>query len=311
MAFFSVIIPLYNKENYIEKALNSILNQTFTDYEVWIIDDGSTDKSVEKVVPFLSEKIKLIQHQKNSGLSASRNSGIQHSNCNYITFLDADDVWKPHFLSTIHSLINQFAEARIYATNYEELYAHKVVRPINGSEILKDDFKGLVDFFRINVKQGFYNHGSVCFHKSVFEKAGLYDETIDFAEDIDFNIRANYHFKLAYANTVGMSYLMQSENQLTTTSILHKRVPDFDQYTNWEENNPILKKYIDFERYVLSKHLKVDGNSELSKKISASIDTNNLNWKQNMLLKMPSFLLIMITKIKLYLVRKGMKFSSY
>ena len=119
MAFFTVIIPLYNKESYVENTINSILNQTFTNYEVLIVNDCSTDDSVAKVKPFLSEKIKLIAHSDNKGLSAARNTGIQNANSDYITFLDADDLWKPTFLETIHQLITDFPEAKIFGTNYE------------------------------------------------------------------------------------------------------------------------------------------------------------------------------------------------
>lgn len=311
MPFFSVIIPLYNKENYIENTLESVLNQTFTDYEVLIINDCSTDTSVAKVTPFLSEKITLIHHIKNKGLSDSRNTGIINSKSDYIVFLDADDLWKPSFLETIKSLINNFEDARIYATNYEELYKDKTIKPLNGSENLLENFSGYIDFFKTNLKQGIYNHGSVCFHKSVFEKTGLYDESIDFAEDIDFNIRANYFFKLAYSNSIQMSYLMQTENQLTTSSILNKRLPNFDKYEELTIDNISLKKYLDFERYVLSKHAKMDGDINLSKKISSSIDLKNLNWKQNLLLKSPIALLQIIYKTKLFLVRNGLKFTSY
>ena len=311
MSFFSVIIPLFNKENYVENTLKSILNQTFTDYEVLIINDCSTDASVTKVTPFLSEKIILIPHNKNKGLSATRNTGIKNAKSDYIVFLDADDLWKPSFLETIKSLINNFEDARIYATNYEELYKDKTIKPLNGSENLFENFSGYVDFFKTNLKQGIYNHGSVCFQKSIFKKAGLYDESIDFSEDIDFNIRANYYFKLAYSNSIQMSYLMQTENQLTTSSILKKRLPNFDKYEELAIDNPSLKKYLDFERYVLSKHAKMDGDINLSKEIRSSIDLKNLNWKQNLLLKSPSVLLQIIYKTKLFLVRNGLKFTSY
>ena len=311
MPFFSVIIPLYNKESYVENTLKSILNQTFTDYEVILINDCSTDTSLAKVTPFLSDKITIIHHNKNKGLSASRNTGIKNAKSDYVVFLDADDLWKPNFLETIKSLINNFEDARIYATNYEELYFDKTIKPLNGSENFTENFSGYINFFETNLKQGIYNHGSVCFHKSVFQKAGFYDENIDFAEDIDFNIRANYFFKLAYSNSIQMIYLMQTENQLTTSSILNKRLPDFDKYEELTIDNFSLKKYLDFERYVLSKHTKIDGDINLSKKISSSIDFKNLNWKQNLLLKSPISLLQIIYKTKLFLVRNGLKFTSY
>lgn len=310
MPFFSVIIPLYNKEKYIEKALKSILKQTFTDYEVLIINDCSTDKSAEIASTFLSEKVQLIHHEKNSGLAASRNTGIKKARANYVTFLDADDVWKPHFLEKIFQLIETFSEARIFATNYEEIWDQTVKKPHNGSENLPEHFTGYVDFFKINLKQGIYNHGSVCVHKQVYEKVGFYNENIQLSQDLDFNIRANYQYKLAYDNSVQMSYFMQTDNQLTRSSIVNKTIPNYDLYENWTKNNADLKKYLDFERYVLGKRLKK--NNDLRwKKMTANIDTNNLNWKQNLLLKLPSSMLNLIDKLKLFLLKLGIKPSTY
>ena len=311
MPFFTVIIPLYNKENYIENTLKSILNQTFTDYEVLIVNDCSTDKSVEKVKPFLSETIRLIEHTVNKGLSASRNTGIKKAEANHITFLDADDVWKPTFLETIYQLITDFPEAKIFGTNYEEVYSNNIVSPINFSNVIDSNDAQIIDFFKYNLGQGIYNHGSVCFHKSVYEKAGLYDETIDFAEDIDFNIRANYFFKLAYSNTIQMQYFMETGSQITRSSILNKRLPDYDKYDAFAKENSSLSKYLSFERYVLAKHIKTDGGYDLFKKISSKIDYKYLNWKQKLLLKLPTVILKVIKKYKEILIKKGMKFTSY
>jgi hypothetical protein len=144
----------------------------------------------------------------------------------------------------------------------------------------------------------------------VFEKVGFYNEKINFSEDLYFNIRANYNFKLAYDNSVQMSYFMQTENQLTQSSLLNKTIPDFDTYENWATNNSDLKKYLDFERYVLGKRLKK--NNDLRwKKMIATIDSRNLNWKQNVLLKMPRFGLNLLDKLKLFLLKLGIKTSTY
>jgi glycosyltransferase involved in cell wall biosynthesis len=311
MVFFSVIIPLYNKEKYIENTIQSILNQTFTDYEVLIIDDCSTDRSIEKVQPFLSNSIRLVHHEKNSGLSAARNTGIANATTKYITFLDGDDVWKPTFLETIHQLIYDFPEARIFGTNYEEVYSNKTFLPHNGSDTLPIGFRGYIDFFKINVKQGIYNHGSVCIHKEVYQKVGNYNTEIKFSNDIDFNIRANYHFKLAYSNTIQMSYLMEVENQITRNSIAHKKIPNYDNYENWAKDNPNLKKHLDFFRYVLVKKLKKDGDTSDWKKIVQSIDYSNLNWKQKLLLVCPRTALLFVDQLKAFLIRLGIKTSTY
>jgi glycosyltransferase involved in cell wall biosynthesis len=310
MSFFTVIIPLYNKEKYIKNAIESVLDQTFTDFEILVVDDFSSDKSAVIASKFESEKVQLIYHEKNCGLSATRNTGIKKANSNYITYLDADDLWKPTFLESIFQLIQNFPEARIFGTNYEEVWDTVIKNPRNGSEILPINFTGYINFFKINVKQGIYNHGSVCFHKEVYEKVGFYNEKINFSEDLDFNIRANYNFKLAYDNSVQMNYFMQTENQITQSSLLKKVIPDFDSYENWAKTNSDLKKYLDFERYVLGKRLKK--NNDLRwKKMIATIDSRNLNWKQNVLLKMPSFILNMLDKFKSFLLKLGIKTSTY
>jgi glycosyltransferase involved in cell wall biosynthesis len=310
MPFFTIIIPLYNKEKYIENAINSILNQTFTDFEVLIVNDCSTDKSVEIASEFLSEKVQIVHHEKNSGLAATRNTGIKKATSNYVTFLDADDLWKPHFLEKTYNLIQNFPEARIFGTNYEEIWEKTIKKPQNGSESLPTEFAGYVNFFKINLKQGLYNHGSVCLHKEVYETVGFYNENIQLSQDLDFNIRANYHYKLAYDNSVQMSYFMQTDNQLTRSSIVNKTIPDYDNYEDWAKTNSDLKKYLDFERYVLGKRLKKN-NDFRWKKMIANIDSNNLNWKQNLLLKVPSLLLNSLDKVKLFLLKFGIKPSTY
>ena len=311
MPFFTVIIPLYNKENYVENALKSILNQTFIDFEVLIINDCSTDKSVSKIEPYLSEKVRIIHHEKNKGLSATRNTGIKNAKADYVCYLDADDLWKPTFLETIYRLIINFPEAKIYGTNYEEVYGTQLLKPINGSEELNDNFEGILNFFKINIKQGIYNHGSVCFHKHVFEKVGYYNEQITFSEDIDFNIRANYFFKLAYSNSNHMSYFMQTDNQITRNSILHYQIPNYDQYEGWAKTNPYLKKQLDFLRYVLVKKLKKDGDKKRWKKIIKPIHLKNLNWKQIILIYSPRCILLLLDKIKIKLIIKGIKVATY
>ena len=311
MPFFTVIIPLYNKEKYVENVLKSILNQTFTDFEVLIVNDCSTDKSVSKIESYLSEKVRLIHHEKNKGLSATRNTGIQNAKAEYVCYLDADDLWKSTFLETIHRLVTNFPEARIYGTNYDEVYENKTFTIHNGGIELGNNYEGIINYFKTDIKQGIYHHGSICLHTSVFKKVGYYDENIKFSEDFDFNIRANYYFKLAYSNSIQMSYFMQTDNQITRSSILNIQVPDYDKYENWAKTNPDLKKQLDFLRYVLAKKLKKDGDKSLWKKIIKPIQLKNLNWKQISLLYAPRNILLILDKIKSKLIQKGIKVTTY
>src|SRR5690606_11844396 len=104
MAFFSIIIPLYNKEKYILATLESVFQQTFEDYEIIVINDGSTDSSEQKVLQLNHQKISYYKTE-NKGVSAARNFGINQAKGRFITFLDADDYWLPHFLSEIYKYI--------------------------------------------------------------------------------------------------------------------------------------------------------------------------------------------------------------
>ena len=93
----SVVIPLYNTELYIARTLQSVLNQTYPDFEVIIVDDGSTDRGIEICQSFSDSRIKIVQ-QANRGLAGARNTGIRHAQGDYIALLDSDDLWSPHKL---------------------------------------------------------------------------------------------------------------------------------------------------------------------------------------------------------------------
>lgn len=113
----SVVIPLYNKEKRIAHTLQSVFNQTFQDFEVVIVNDGSTDGSVAEVEKFNDSRIRLI-HQKNAGVSAARNRGIEKAKGDLIAFLDADDEWKPEYLVTQYRLFQKYPDCNVFACNY-------------------------------------------------------------------------------------------------------------------------------------------------------------------------------------------------
>lgn len=114
----SIVIPLYNKEKQIARTLQCVLNQTFQDFEVIIINDGSTDNSVIEIQQVRDKRIKLI-HQSNAGVSAARNRGIEEARFELIAFLDADDEWKPTYLETQYWLYQKYPACSVYACNYE------------------------------------------------------------------------------------------------------------------------------------------------------------------------------------------------
>lgn len=113
----SVVIPLWNKEAYIERSIRSVLAQTFRDFEVVVVDDGSTDHSAAIVRQINDSRVRLIS-QANAGVSAARNAGISHAVYPYIAFLDADDEWEPNHLDIIYQLIAQFPSCGLFSTCY-------------------------------------------------------------------------------------------------------------------------------------------------------------------------------------------------
>ena len=101
---YSVVIPVYNKAPYIARTLTSVLAQNFDDYEIIVVDDGSTDDSMQKLRQVQSPKIRIIR-QENQGVAVARNTGILAAQGEYIAFLDADDAWLPEYLQTILYLL--------------------------------------------------------------------------------------------------------------------------------------------------------------------------------------------------------------
>ncbi|MGH2666370.1 glycosyltransferase family 2 protein [Flavobacterium sp.] len=313
MAFISVIIPLYNKENYIGHTIQSILDQELEDYEIIIVDDCSTDSSFSIASTYKSDTIRLVQHPQNKGLSAARNTGIRASQSNYVTFLDADDVWKPFFLTEISNLISTFPEAGIYGTNYEEVYQSGLKLTIrkNAVQLTNNQTAIIPDFYSANIQQPIYCFSSVAFKKEVFDTVGYFDEIINFGEDIDFNIRVNFNYLLAYSNRICASYTVFSENQITNSTISGKIITDFDKYEHYKETRPEVKKYLDFKRYTMAVLYKMAGEKAKYSSLKSKIAVGDLTLKQRILLQSPLFLIKKIKQLKQFLLQKGIKITSY
>ncbi len=310
MPFFSVIIPVYNKQNFVFKTIQSVLSQTFTDFEVIIINDGSTDESELEILKCDDLRVKYFK-QKNKGLSATRNFGIKNAKSDYLVFLDADDTWETEFLNKILSLVVNFKEAKIYGTNYFELYPNGIkMKPKTTLSLFeKDDL--ILNYFEASLGQPIYCFCSVCFHKLVFKTIGLFDETVTFGEDIDFNIRANLKFKVAYSKSFFANYVVFSENQITNSTFKNKTTVDFLKYESQNISNLSLKRYLDFNRFIIAKKYKMINDKHNYNKMKNEIDFKNLNYKQLFLLFCPLWIAKILSRTKLSLLKKGFRFSSY
>ena len=124
----SVVIPLYNKVGQVARTLRSVLGQTFQEFEVVIVDDGSTDGSADEARSVHDERIRIVS-QRNAGVSAARNRGIAEARYDLIALLDADDEWKPTYLETQYNLCRKYPDCSVYACNYEFSNADGRVTP--------------------------------------------------------------------------------------------------------------------------------------------------------------------------------------
>lgn len=210
---FSIIVPLYNKERHIKRAINSLLQQSYSGFEIIVVDDGSTDNSYCEVASIKDKRVKLLK-KTNGGVSSARNYGIQHSSHEYIGFLDADDLWKPSFLESISKLIKKYPDAGAYATAYEYGKYNKFKRASINVK-LSEGQSEVIDYFKCSLNDPLISASSVVIRKSVFENIGLFSEELTRGEDLEMWYRIALKYDVAFINEVLSVYFQDSDNKLT------------------------------------------------------------------------------------------------
>ena len=307
--YFSVVIPLYNKEAYVAKTLNSVLNQTYRNFEVIIVNDCSTDNSLDVVKAARDHRIKIIEHSENKGLSASRNTGINAATHLYIAFLDADDYWDFTYLETIVNLIKEYPEESVFATHYRENYNDKFFVPrSNLPKISKGKMLLIRDFFKINSGRLILTQSCIVVHKTVFEQIGYYDENVTFAEDIDFYIRCFHTYNLAYYNDVCHTQNAAISGSITN-SVSHKKTfPKLHKYLNDSDS---LDKFINFYTYCIYRRMKNESAKKEMRVYGKQIKYNSLSVLQILFIYLPLPFYLFLIRVKKRLLNKGYHVSSY
>ena len=220
---FSVIIPLYNKAPYIRKALESVLAQTYTDYEVIVVDDGSTDESASIVETMLCEVMRLqgykatrqedgkaedalpnrliaqlpyrLLKQKNAGVSVARNNGVAQASGEYVAFLDADDWWEPTYLERMAQLIEDYPEAGLYGMNYIYYKSGKTRVALHTDTGYINYPK---EYLRNNAMMIFTSSSSSS--RKVYEEMGGFPMGIKLGEDFLLWAKIALHYPVAFCN---------------------------------------------------------------------------------------------------------------
>lgn len=242
---FSIVIPLYNKAQTVELAIKSILSQTYQNFEIVVVDDGSTDNSVDVVNSIKDSRISLYK-KENGGVSSARNYGISKSKCEHIAFLDADDLWADDFLETIYYLISKYPDAGLYATAFSFVY--------KSGEKFCPEFKyvdncvdgGIISDFCKSACDGInpISASSLCINKKVFDIVGVFPVGVKRGEDLDMWLRVACEYDVAFYNVSKAYYCLDAGDNA------NKKINNIDEsfpYHRWKyynyKNKKSLRRY--------------------------------------------------------------------
>jgi glycosyltransferase involved in cell wall biosynthesis len=308
--FFSVVIPLYNKEKYIKNTLESVFNQTFHDFEIVIVDDGSTDDSLKIVSRFKDDRI-IILKQKNKGAPAARNNGIANAKGKYIALLDADDLWYKNHLFELKRLISIFPDAGLYCNNYEIFYTNRTSRPAKFNFNFDKDCLIVNDFFRASIINSVAWTSAVGFTKEKFTSVGGFNLKLRTSQDLDLWIKLALKYKVAFNPIITSSYIFHIDNSLSKNHYNNTRYEFINNFREQEKNTPSVKLYLDINRYAVAIRCILNNEYDLYKTLKKEIDYKNLNFKQKILLNCPKSILKKFKQLQAYLLEHKIYFSAY
>lgn len=255
---FSVIMPLYNKAAYVEKAIRSVLEQTYPHYELIVVNDGSKDNSAIIAEELLKDipNARLI-NQENAGVAVARNNGVTQAKGDYICFLDADDWWDVSFLQEMQQFIKDYPEAGIWGTNYWYVKKGK-------THVAVPCDTGYINYPKLYAETSVMplTSISVCIKKDIFNELGGFPKGIKLGEDFILWSKIALHHKVAFLNKAIAYYNNDIPASLRATRNLH--APEYHmlfkmQYLEKvvETENSVIENKVDWKQ--LLDKLRVNG----------------------------------------------------
>lgn len=269
----SVFIPVYNREKYIADAIDSILNQTFTDFELIIIDDGSTDNTREILASYNDKRIKLFFNEKNMGIPYTRNKGLECAKGEFIALLDSDDVAVPDRLEKQLNFFKKHIDCVI----------------VGGFVGVIDQYSRLIKKIKYRYTDPDYASSSLLFNCSIHNTTVMaktsvlkkfnYNKHFILAQDVDLLVRLNFSgYKLYNMNEI-LVFQREHKNRTTTDKL------DFNKSIRKEIlRNQLEALNISFTDIDLYNHLYLKGN--YIKLDNFNIDDNYIRWAQDWLVKL-------------------------
>ena len=265
----SVIMPLFNKAPYVKKAVESVLAQSYRDWELIVVDDGSSDGSPQAVLDLADERCHVYS-QGNLGVSAARNSGVRLAKGELLAFLDADDWWDEKFLEEMVAFADSYSEASLWASNYWYVKQGK-------TRVAVKQETGYFDYPESYLKNEAMPvwTGAVLMRKDVFERAGGFNPKIRMAEDFDLWIRISLTNKMAFLNKPLTNYNQDVDPNSRALGTLcppeHHFAFNTDYLQSKIEDNPNLQAIVDrvkitcLQQYYISRKYHQEAAKELKK----------------------------------------------
>lgn len=213
--YFTIIIPTYNSEKYIEKTLQCVINQSYKYYELIIVDDGSNDNTVNVVINFFKNNSNIsykILAQNNSGAGSARNRGIRNAKYSWIAFLDSDDLWDKNKLYVVNEYIlkNKNCNFLCHNESFLELNGNKSIN--NYSKNFNFNYPLVKQLF---VRNFFSTSAIVCSKKILLKNLG-FNESLKSAQDYEMWLRMSKDISLIFINEVLGTYIMRNGNISTS-----------------------------------------------------------------------------------------------
>ena len=309
--FFSVVVTVYNKGQFVEKTIESILNQSFKDFELLIVDDGSTDNSLDVINRIKDDRITVFS-TKNQGVSAARNYGILKAKADFIALSDGDDIWLEQHLQELKSLIEAHPNCGIYGASYEKHFFNTYTSSPKFQHVDPPFFGVVEDYFKTSLIDNILWTSAVAIPKKIVDAGYLFDKDLGWGEDTDLWIRIASNFNVAFSSKVTAHKMIHSEdNHLSLTKNIPNLMGMIEKHKAAEKKNPSLKAFLDVNRFMIAMEAKLRDDSENYKTIRRDIDPKHLNFKLRLLLNMPSGLLRLLKRLKFLLLRKQLYRSPF
>jgi len=248
----TVILPTWNRVKWLSRSVESVLSQTFKDFELIVVDDGSTDSSSELLKNY-SEKIRTFIFDNNHGVSKARNFAISNSSSEWIAFLDSDDYWHPEKLQKQIDLIKIDSQCPIHFT--DEIWVRNGVRVNPKKKHQKQE--GWI--FQPSLELCLISPSSVILKREIMERHGMFDETLPVCEDYDLWLRLTYRYKVKLLNQKLMTRYGGHPDQLSKSDwgIDRYRIKSIKKVLDTEN---LIPKDIYAAKKILKKRCKILAN---------------------------------------------------